>query len=224
MLEQAISLQLYQVSAALILGVAAGVFYDVLKIWRRRIRRKGVTGFIDSLFWILLIPVLFTQTMVVGGGGVRMFMLLSNFVGSALYFLVFSAPVRFLLDKLVDILLRFGAFLTKPLRKIWSKGKKVWEKVKRGFQKLAEHDTIRANYRFRARKRRSLEQAGGEFDAEEKTGQHIYETGRIGTGHLRLSHPSRTPQPNRGRPSRKRRTGNHRGRTGKTKRNLRERD
>jgi len=219
-LELPIALQLYQASSALLLGFAAGLFYDILKTIRRRIDRRGVTMLFDVLFWLAIALALFAQTMLVGFGAVRIFMLLANIGGATMYFLVLSVPTCFLLGKIADGIVRIYLIATKPLDAIWSKCENIARNCKKGFRNLIKQYIMGNNYCLRTRLRRQKERTGGEPSAQKEKRKHLRETGRTRASRLCGDHLSRTPQSNRTRPDRRGGTWADRRRLSERKRNL----
>lgn len=201
-MELAVSFQLYQASAALLLGVAAGLFYDVLRIIRHRIRRKAVTVSLDMLYWLALAIALFAQTMIVGHGFLQMFLLLANCGGAVVYFIILSAPVLRILGAVVDTLVWISLFLTKPMRKIWSKGRKWTGRHKKGFQNRVKQYIINLHF-YPNMNVRKKDRAGGERSAQKKKRKHSDKnsdkSGRTGFRHLHIDYADRPPQSDRER-------------------------
>jgi len=189
--------QVYQASSALLLGLMAGLYYDVLKTFRRRVGRRGATLFLDLLFWLGLFAALFAQTMTTGLGEVRIFMLVTNLLGSLLYFLVFSSSILFFLKKTLDKLLRFFHFTTTPIRIIWLKGKKIAKQWKEDFQNRVKHYIIIKDYVTMKNFAPGRGEGGGQVEGQK--GKHIYETGGTGAGRLRGRQSDRSPRANRAR-------------------------
>lgn len=222
-MENPISLQLYQAGIALLFGFTAGLLYDILKTIRQCVRYKRASTFFDVVYWLILSLALFTQTMTAGQGILRIFMLLLNIGGGMLYFLSLSASVRLVLRGIAEKIMLFSTFLTKPVRQIWSKGKKFAGKRRKDFQNRVKHYIIKTNYCLKVKKRKKKEQSGGEINAQKK-GQYLYETSRIGSRRLRLDHADLAARPDSKRGRSKSGTRTSRGRTRAGKRHLRERD
>ena len=205
------SFQLYQASTAFLFGIAAGFYYDFLKAIRRRSASRGLTLLADILFWIALATALFVQTMTLGRGQLRLFMLIANALGLGMYFFALSPPVLFVLNKVLDYVLKILHLIGAPLRKIWAKCKKVSEKVKKDFQKLDKRCTIRYDGLSCERKQAFRKKTGGDF-AEGQEGKYFYEIGGAGDSGVRRSHTGGSARANR---RRKRKSGGHgRGRGG----------
>ena len=214
-MELAVSFQLYQGSTALLLGFAAGLFYDVLRTIRHRIRRKAGALCLDILYWLTLGIALFAQTMIIGQGFLQVFMLLANFCGGLLYFFVLSAVVCRALGAVADQLVRISLFLTKPMHIIWSKGRKWTGRHKKGFQKRMKHYIIRVDIYRKAKKKKKRELTGGEGSAQKqkRKRQHLHKAGRIGSHHLRIDHLDGSARSDLKRANSKNTDGAHRRRT-----------
>jgi len=197
-MELGISLQLYQAATALLIGMGAGLYYDLLKMLRRGRGRRGLVTCFDLLYWLGLVFVLFLQTMVLGLGVVRLFMLVANVLGGGLYFMVLSGAVCLVLGKILDRLSQVIRFLMAPLRKLWLKGKKVADGMKKDFIKWGKHNIILTKYAHFRRRRRVREKKGGGSGAAQK-GKYFYEAGGVGSGHLRLGELDRSARTDRGR-------------------------
>ena len=202
--------QIHQASSAWLLGLLAGLYYDALKTLRRRIKRSGVTLLFDLLFWLGLALAIFTQTMTLGEGGVRIFMLATNAIGALLYFLVLSESALFLLGKILDMLLKMFRFLTCPLRKIWAKGKSCAKRRKEDFENWVNYYIIKLDYVTRFRK--FGRGKSGSEQVETQKGRYIYEAGSASAGRLRGVQPDGSPRTNRGRKGRFGRLGRGRKR------------
>jgi len=209
-MELAVSFQLYQAGTALLLGIAAGLFYDMLRTIRHRIKRTGVTLCFDILYWLALAIALFAQTMIIGQGFLQIFLLFANFCGALVYFTALSAQTRRILGEMTDKLVWISLFLTKPIRKIWSKGRKWIGRHKKDFRKRAKHYIINLNF---YRKTKKQGESGGELNAQEKKRKHLHKAGRIGSRRLRLSHTDGSPWSDRKRARGKNTDGAHRRRT-----------
>jgi len=215
-MEVGFQLQIYQASSSWLLGLSIGLYYDLLKTVRRRIGGRGVTLLFDLLFWLTVALALFVQTITVGQGGFRIFMVVTNALGALLYFWVLSGPISALLRNGLDKLLKFIYFITAPVRKIWEKGKNIAKKYKKDFknrvkQCIMVYDSI--DIRRTMRKKRK----GGGL-VEEQKGKHFYETSDTGTGRLRGVQPDRPSRADRTRQRGRDGLGRDRGRTGSGKR------
>ena len=216
-MELAVSFQLYQASTALLLGFMAGLFYDILRTIRHRVKRNAVTVCLDILYWLTLAIVLFAQTMIIGQGFLQVFMLFANFCGGLLYFLTLSGPTCRILGRMADKLVWISLFVTKPMRIIWSKSRKCAGRHKKGFQKRVKHYIIRVNIYRKTRKQKKRDRAGGEIGAQKKQKkkkrQYLHKAGRTGSHRLRVGYADWSPRSDHGRGRGKDSDGTYRRRT-----------
>ena len=93
--------QLSALGAAVALGAAGGLVYDLLRVLRRR--RPGLTHAADGLFALLcLLGTLWVLTQV-GGGEPQLYMLLGAGAGMALYLLLAAPALRPLWEFWADV-------------------------------------------------------------------------------------------------------------------------
>ena len=130
-MEISISQQLIAALWSIVLGVAAGFFYDILRAFRRRLKTGFFTAAADVLFWSTCAAGLFLLGFTFGEGEFRLYMLILSAVGGAVYFAALSsmaAPLcsfaASLVVFLVSCLLQPIAFLSNFLRKVLKKAKK----------------------------------------------------------------------------------------------------
>jgi len=211
--------QVYQAGTALLLGLAAGLYYDILKTIRCcKKRTAGGTIFFDLLFWLGLAIALFFQTMTTGRGVVRIFMLVTNALGAWLYFLALSKAVLFLLGKM----LCFLWIMASPICKIWAKGKNIAKKGEGGFKNWVKCYIIKKIHLHNTKSPMRKKEGQGEWVAEKS--KYIYKTGSVGFGCLRRVQSDRSARTDRERKRGRGRPGRSRGRAGVGERGLRNRD
>jgi len=210
-MELAVLFQLYQASMALLLGLAAGLFYDILRAIRHRIGRAGATVCLDILYWLIFAIALFIQTMIIGQGFLQLFLLLANFCGAVVYFIALSAQIRRVLEKTIDKLTWISLFLTKPMRIIWSKCRNWTGRHKKDFQNRVKQYIINVTILQKIKKKKN--RVGGERSAQKKKRKYIHKTSRTGTPHLHLDYANRSPRSNRKRTRGKGADGAHSRRT-----------
>ena len=110
------------------LGGGLGLVYDVLRVFRRRLRLPLLGGLLDLGFWVLTTAGLFVYATAVGGGVVRIYMGAALALGAVLYFLLLSPPVRILLGLAADgaaLLLRLLLLPADRLRRLGKKIQKI---------------------------------------------------------------------------------------------------
>lgn len=198
--------QIHQAGSALLLGLIAGLYYDLLKTIRRH---GGGTMLFDLLFWLAVAITLFIQTMTMGQGRVRIFMLVVNAIGALLYFLMLSKPVLEILSKVLDKVLQFAKVIMSPIRKTWAKGRKVAKRSKEGFQNRVKRHIIETDFIRKRNLSAKADKAGGEQVAQK--GRHIYQVGGIGADTLRGVQSGQSSRADRNSKSRTRRTRADRG-------------
>ena len=88
-------------AGAAILGMGAGLVYDLMLVLRRRLRLPLLGPVLDFLFWLLLTAALFVYA-VATGGRLRIFMVIAVGLGAVFYFLLLSRPALFLAGLLAD--------------------------------------------------------------------------------------------------------------------------
>ena len=97
----AVSLQLAQLCASVMLGFALGAVYDTLRTIRRRL---GLTALCDALFCALALAGLFTLGMSLGAGQLHFLMLGFVILGFCLYMRLLSPAVLAVLGLISDLL------------------------------------------------------------------------------------------------------------------------
>jgi len=179
-----VSEQLLQAAAALLLGGAAGLFYDCLRVLRKRIRRLAVTVIMDILFWLLAGLGLFALGMGVGKGQVRLFMALCAAGGAVLYFAALSSEARWALDRFADLIARIFRVASAPVRLFFKGLKKIAKKIRKYFKKIVGWGKIRI---FHTKESGQTITEG--YADENQKGKYIYEAGRVGAHALRGREP-----------------------------------
>ncbi len=117
--------QAYSLLGALLLGLAVGLWYDVLRNLRYRIPSRIFCGLLDLLFWLVVTAALFLWSVRAGDGVVQLSVCAALFLGGVLYFRFCSAvcfPVLSRLFRLAGKLLRL---LLTPLRALGCGGKRI---------------------------------------------------------------------------------------------------
>ena len=91
--------------ASLLLGAALALLYDLLRAIRLRRKASGaLTGALDALYCLLLALLSFFFALRIGGGELRLFMLLSALLGAVLYFALLARCLRPLWAFWADVL------------------------------------------------------------------------------------------------------------------------
>ena len=96
--------------------MATGLFYDLLRCVRYRVRGRIFCALLDLLFWCAVTAALFLWSVAAGRGVVRFSVCAALFLGAAAY-LHFFSPVCFpLLSTLTGLLIRLARLLGAPFR------------------------------------------------------------------------------------------------------------
>lgn len=95
--------QLVLIAQSLLLGAAAGLLYDVLRVARWRASAgRGLTALCDGLFWLVLLAGLFEFGLIFAIGQGRYYVLAGAAGGMALYFAFLGEGARCALGRLAD--------------------------------------------------------------------------------------------------------------------------
>jgi len=161
-----IGAQAYTLGGACALGFFAGLFYDVLRILRRRLRLRPLSAALDLLFWIAVTAALFLYALTCGGGVLRLYMTLGVLGGGVVYFSVFS---RFFLRigfRIADAIGRFFRLLWQPFAFLGLQIKKIHRKFKNLFSSVARWYRINTVWARRRKKEESHETVGSFREAD----------------------------------------------------------
>lgn len=153
-------------------GLVTGVMYDVMRALRRRVRQRAVSELLDLLFWVLATAALFYFVVVLGGGELRIFMVLAALLGAVVYFKFCSALVLELVQQGVDGAIGLVRICLLPLgqmKKIVKRMARFAKKLFLSWEKWCIIKVIPEGARFRARKgkqsgrgaRQNADEAGG---------------------------------------------------------------
>ena len=111
-MELPLRLQALQLAAAVALGAALGVFYDLLRALRRR--APGLTVPADVLFVLIFFLALLALALYAGGGLLRLFFCPAVALGAGIYFLTLSRLVLPLFGAIWALLARVAGLLLLP--------------------------------------------------------------------------------------------------------------
>ena len=105
--------QLLLILQSVLLGAALGAVYDVLRVCRQQSGAgRGATAVCDGLFWLIALAAFFEFNIVFAIGQSRFFVIAAAVGGAAVYFLLLSAPVQWILR----CIFRGAAWLTRTVR------------------------------------------------------------------------------------------------------------
>lgn len=113
--------QLHLVLQSVLLGAGIGLFYDVLRAFRRQFAFGCVvTAVCDALFWLVLLGALFEFNLLFAPGQNRYFILAGAAGGAAMYFGLLSALALAVLESILGALvwaLRLPGRAARALRR-----------------------------------------------------------------------------------------------------------
>ena len=142
-MENYISDQLVSFLRAALLGLMAGVVYDLLRAARlRRRRSRALTHILDAVYVLSALLVLFLFTLRQGQGELRLYMLLAMVLGLSFYFLLLGSIFRPLWAFWVDVLASLLKFLWKPAGFLLCCGKKFQIYIKKLFYFWCKYATM----------------------------------------------------------------------------------
>jgi len=167
-MEVYIAHQLLQAALALLLGLAAGFLYDLLRAVRTRLGRRAAVPLLDALFWALCAAALILLGLATGGRQ-RLFLSLFAALGCFAYRAVLSRAAYPLCFLAVDAVFFILYLLAAPLRLAAAALKKMAALVKKGFSYAAKWYKMKTRSAESRRRRKK-----GGADREEKTYQYAY--------------------------------------------------
>lgn len=142
-MENYASAQLLNLFHAALTGLAAGVFYDLLRAVRLRRRHSLLlTHLSDGLYVLFLGISALYLTLRVGQGELRLYLIFGAVVGALLWFSLLADFFRPLWDWWLDTIRAFGSFLWKPVAFFLHFGQKIWCQAKKGFLFCKKYATM----------------------------------------------------------------------------------
>jgi spore cortex biosynthesis protein YabQ len=142
-MENYISDQLISFLRSALLGLMAGVVYDLLRAVRlRRARSRVLTHLLDAVYVLSALLVLFLFTLRQGDGELRLYMLLAIALGLSFYFLLLGGIFRPLWSFWVDVLISLLKILWKPAGFLLCCGKKFQIYIKKLFYFWCKYATM----------------------------------------------------------------------------------
>ena len=170
---------------ALLLGLAAGVFYDLLRILRVRIKIPFFAHGLDFLFWILVTFGVFLWSQEAWGGTVRLYGILFLLLGGLTYFLLISRLILYLGYRIADIVSFLCLIIRLPVTLVLHLVKKISKILKNYFQFQKKWYNIdRITGEMDATIRRHGGQVQGGVDGAIQTGQRYHKSHHSRTTHL----------------------------------------
>ncbi|MEI3124140.1 MAG: spore cortex biosynthesis protein YabQ [Oscillospiraceae bacterium] len=138
-MENYVTAQLAALCKAVLLGWLSGCVYDLLRSVRLlRRRSRALTHTLDALYGAALLLALLGFALHVGGGQLRLYMLLGAAAGCALYFWAFRGIFRPLWGFWTGAAASMAALLARPARFALKTAKKIGRFLKKHFHFLAQ--------------------------------------------------------------------------------------
>ena len=131
---------------AVVLGAAAGLLYDGMRVIRHRLGLRWLGHVLDALFWLVVTVGLFAYALAAGDGRVRIFYLAAAALGCGVYFLTLGRLVLAALNKVADAVAFLWRLLCFPIKRIlglWKKSGKI-KKTLSKFAKMVYNETGKA--------------------------------------------------------------------------------
>ena len=169
-MENYVTAQLAALCKAVLLGWLSGCVYDLLRSVRLlRRRSRALTHTLDALYGAALLLALLGFALHVGGGQLRLYMLLGAAAGCVLYFWAFRGIFRPLWGFWTGAAASMAALLARPARFALKTAKKIGRFLKTHFHFLRRCATMKLyRWRFHRMQRSSEEGKGRNVRAKEK--------------------------------------------------------
>lgn len=135
-MEISVSGQAAAFGGALLLGMAVGLAYDLIRIPRAYIHVPLLGEVLDLCFWLVVTAALFLFAIHNGNGEVRIFMAAALFCGALIYFLLLSPYVRRFSALIAAAVAAVWRILAFPVLKSAAAIKKLKEKLKNSFSSV----------------------------------------------------------------------------------------
>lgn len=135
--------QVQAIWQAILLGLMAGLCYDLFRIFRVRIPLPFLGGCLDFLFWIGWTVVLFLWSQWAWGGLVRLYGIALLFTGGVVYFCFLSRWLLWLGYRIADMITYFIHILLLPVVLFFALLKKIKKLAKNIF--LSQRKWYRIN-------------------------------------------------------------------------------
>ena len=149
---------------SLLLGIAAALFYDLLRAIRMRRRRlRLLTEVLDAAYCVVLAALCFFFALRIGGGDLRIYMLFGALLGAVVYFALLAPLFRPLWDFWAETLFALLRLLRLPFCCLKSFYGKLTKLCKRLFLFCENCFIIKSYERSALRARRGNGQKEGHF-------------------------------------------------------------
>ncbi|MBE6955975.1 MAG: hypothetical protein E7450_00775 [Ruminococcaceae bacterium] len=161
-MEISIAQQGRAMAQSLLLGAAAGVAYDLIRVLRVRIRVRGLGAVLDLLFWVGLTLALFAWSLEAWGGWVRLYGAAGLLVGGGIYFCLLSPPVLDLAYRGADVVEFLVRLVVLPMKWVFFLLKKIKIFAKNSFHYVRKWYKIRQpDWKAKRASRRKAERRNG---------------------------------------------------------------
>lgn len=148
-MELYIRLQVQTIGAALAVGCAIAVVYDLLRTVRLARRRRAVTHITDVIFVLAVGWVLLRFALSIGRGELRLYVLPCAALGALAYLRLLAPILRPVWRFWLGAAAQMGRMLWAPLKILWQFCKKVWKSVQKAIAFLKKSSKIKI-YRKKA--------------------------------------------------------------------------
>ena len=146
-MEISITQQAASFAGAVLLGFGVGLFYDILRLVRGRLRARVLRAMLDLLFWIAVTVALFIYVTGMVGGRVRLYVLAALVCGAVMYFLTLSPWLVSLGTVVGDVLEDLVRFCLLPVRFVGNVAKKIKKLFKNLFLYRRKWVRIKAEFK-----------------------------------------------------------------------------
>jgi len=199
MLDGELAGQALRFAEALAVGVALGLWYDLLRVGRERFTARVVVLLLDLLFWLCATAALFLFAILRGDGRVRLYQGAAFLLGGGAYFLALSRAALWGMRKIADGIGFLRRMLLLPIARGGRAAKKFLKNRKKGFQNWLSW------YKIYVLHDPDNNEGGADRRVQDKTGwfghkvRHFGDSGRNRDG---VSVPERPPERRRGKAGR----------------------
>jgi len=193
-----VELQLTEATASFLIGIFAGLLYDIFRGIRRGAKCAFVTHFLDGLFLLSVTAALFSLSLAIGFGQQRITDTVISVMGGCFYFAIMSRTVLEILSVVSGFFSRTADFLLRPAKKLEKNIKSIfhynlkWYRIGHKYKIAVVADDIKLH---------------GGRSHEEKKNKHSGNSPSFGTGDICGSDLGINVRKNRCRVGRKRDAG-----------------
>ena len=143
-MENHASAQLLSLAAAAFFGVCAGVLYDLFRAIRlRRRKNHALTHLLDGLYAAFLGFLCLEMTLRIGGGELRLYLVLGLAGGALLWYALLSEAWQPIWDWWLDTAAAFLRLLWRPVAFFLRSAQKFAAQLKKGFLFCRKYATIK---------------------------------------------------------------------------------